>query len=326
MPVMVRPSFRGVALPVLRSWMHDYCFLGTPLVSAHDDAAQIWTTIRYELQRSCRVALLVMQVQAHHGPVAAALRAADAQVGLGVGHSPVTFRGFAHRRFAPTYAGEWMARRHLANLARRRRRLNQMLGVPIGTVDRTVVGLGKAIEEFLQLEASGWKGRSGTALLCRPAHDRFFREVSQGFAEQGRLMFLSLQAGTRVLSQSTALIGGHGLFGFKKAYDETLARWSPGTLLDLDVLGWFHQMRQLHWIDTCSTSFSEAAPDGDLFGDRRAICTLLLPVSPVGRPTAALLSTSMRAQDYLRRSSARRSQGRPRSQHDPRLTRNRRWA
>lgn len=318
MPVAVAPRFRGVALPVLRSWMHEYCFLGTPLMSAHDDAVQTWTTIRYELQRICRAPLLIMQLQLQtsDGPVAAALGTADAQVRLGVGRCPITLRGFLHRRPSPTYASEGMARRHLANLARRRRQLDRMLGLQIGTVDRSVVDLGHAIEEFLQLEASGWKRRAGTALLCRPGHDRFFREVGRGFAEQGRLMFLSLQAGSQVLAQSVALIGGRGLFGFKKAYDETFARWSPGTLLDLDVLTWFHDGRHLRWIDTCSSSSSEAAQGGNLFGDHRAICTLLLPVSPVGRPTAALLSTSIRAHDYLRNSGVRRAQGRGRSEPD----------
>jgi hypothetical protein len=64
-----------------------------------------------------------------------------------------------------TYATEWIARRHLANLARRRRHLSRMLGTEVGTVDRTTAELGEAIEQFLHLEARGWKGRTGTALL-----------------------------------------------------------------------------------------------------------------------------------------------------------------
>jgi hypothetical protein len=111
-------------------------------------------------------------------------------------------------------------------------------------------------------------------------------------------MLLSLQSGTQVLAQSTALLAGPGLFGFKKAYDEAFARWSPGTLLDLDVLMWFHHTPQLRWLDTCSPT---DAPSGSpLFGDRRAISTLLLPLSPVGTGAAALLAASLRARTHLR--------------------------
>jgi hypothetical protein len=125
--------------------------------------------------------------------------------------------------------------------------------------------------------------------------------MSQGFSEQGRLMLLSLQSGTRVLAQSTALLAGPGLFGFKKAYDEAYARWSPGTLLDLDVLSWFHDMPQLGWLDTCSTT------DVPLFSDRRAIRTLLLPLSPAGTMAAGLLAASLRARGHLRSRRDRRS-------------------
>jgi CelD/BcsL family acetyltransferase involved in cellulose biosynthesis len=298
---------RGAMAPrVLRSWTHAYCFVGTPLMSPHDDPDRTWTAIRHALRRTVGAPLLVMRLQSSDGPVAAALARTNLRRGLGVRRSPVSLRGFVQRRPGLSYQTEWVARRHLANLARRRRHLERMLGSPIGTVDRAAVDPDTAIEQFLQLEASGWKGRTGTALLCRPGHDRFFREVGRGFAEQGRLMLLSLQAGTRVLAQSTALIAGRGLFGFKKAYDEAFARWSPGTLLDLEVLAWFHQTHQLHWLDTCSAP--DDAAGGQLFGDRRAICTLLLPVNSVGGAAAAVLATSLRAHRYLR---DRRGRGQP---------------
>jgi Acetyltransferase (GNAT) domain len=242
---------------------------------------RIWSAVTGVLRRVRPAPLLVIQSHSGDGPVAAALRRADAQAGLGVRHSPVRQRPFLHRRSDPTYAAEWVDKKHLADLARRRRQLSRTLGCPVDTVDRAAGGLeAAAIDEFLDLEASGWKRRTGTSLRCRPGHDQFFRELSRGFAEQGRLMLLRLQSGTQVLAQSTALLAGPGQFGFKKAYDEAFARWSPGTLLDLDVLMWFHHTPQLRWLDTCSPT---DAPSGSpLFGDRRAISTLLLPLSPVG--------------------------------------------
>lgn len=296
--VPVRAGFSGVALPQLRSWVHDYCYLGTPLLSGHDDPDRVWAAVRSGLRRVGPATLLVLQLHSGDGPVAAALGRADAQGGFGVRQASVTVRGFARRRPAQTYATEWMTRRHLANFARRRQQLGKRLGAGIDTADRAAVGLDQAIEELLRLEASGWKGRTGTAMLCRPGHDRFFREACRGFAEEDRLMFLGLQAGAQMLAVSTALLGGRGLFGFKKAYDEAFARWSPGTLLDLDVLAWFHERRDLDWLDTCS------APDelagGTLFGDQRPIRTLLLPVGVAGRAAAAMITTSRRAHGYLR--------------------------
>jgi hypothetical protein len=205
MPVAGGIGLRGMPVPGLRSWMHDYCFLGTPLLSAHGDSTRIWTKILDELRRTRPAPLLVMQLHSADGPVAAGLFRADAQMGLGVRQSPHACRGFTHRRPELDYTREWISRKHRADLARRRRALGRKLDIKITTVDRAAADPGKAIEYFLQLEASGWKGRAGTALLRRPGHDRFFREMSEGFADDGRLMFLSLEAGTQVLAQNTAL-------------------------------------------------------------------------------------------------------------------------
>jgi CelD/BcsL family acetyltransferase involved in cellulose biosynthesis len=298
MPVSGQTALRDRSFPGLRSWMHDYCFLGTPLVAAHGDPGRTLTTIFQELRRSRLAPLLVMQLLPADGPVVAALGCAGEQAALRVRRSPVAHRGFVRRRPEPAYVDEWVSKRNRKALARRRRDLRRRLDAELCTVDRAAADLEDAVERFLRLEASGWKGRSGTALLCRPGHDRFFREMSRGFADQDRLMFLSLQAGSQVLAQSTALLAGRGLFGLKRAYDEAFGRWSPGTLLDLEVLTWFHRLPQLDFLDTCSATDDGAT--GRVFGDRLAVCAMAVPLSSVGSAAAAMLPATVRARRYLR--------------------------
>ena len=252
LPVSGPPGLRRTQLAGLRPWLHDYCFLGTPLLAADGDPDRVWAAVIEHLRRHSPAPVLVIPLHPTQGPVAASLHRADLAAGLGVRRGPAANRGFVARRPEPTYAREWMSRKHLANQARRRRHLGKALGAEVVTVDRAAGGVEAAVEQFLALESKGWKGRSRTALSCRPGHDRFFREMCRGFAEQGRLMFLSLEAGPRVVAQNTALVAGDGLFGFKRAYDEEFARWSPGALLDLDVLDWFHRSARLAWLDTCS--------------------------------------------------------------------------
>lgn len=302
-PVSGAGPLRGTPFSGLQSWVHDYCFLGTPLLSAHVDPDPVWAAVFAQLWRCSRAPLLVLPLHPTQGPVAAAIARADARAGVGVRRGPAAHRGFVARRPEPTYAREWISRKHLANFARRRRDLGRKLGDEVRTVDRAAADVGGAIEQFLVLEAAGWKGRTGTAFLRRAGHDRFFREMSRGFADHGRLMFLSLEAGARVLAQNTALLGGCGLFGFKRAYDEDFARWSPGSLLDLDVLSWFHQARQLAWLDTCSSPDDPSG--GHLFGDRRAVGTLAVPLNPLGSAAAAMLPAAVRVRQSIRNSRAR---------------------
>jgi CelD/BcsL family acetyltransferase involved in cellulose biosynthesis len=302
LPVAASAGLRRRPIVGLRPWMHDYCFLGTPLVSADGDPDRVWAAVLEHLRRLRPGPVLVIPLHPAQGPVGAALHRTGLGGGLGIRRSPVASRGFVLRRPEPTYAREWMSRKHLANQARRRRHLGKTLGTEVVTVDRGASGVNQAIEQFLTLEAKGWKGRSQTALSCRPGHARFFREMSQAFADEGRLMLLSLEAGPVVVAQNTALVGGEGLFGFKRAYDEEFARWSPGSLLDLDVLDWFHRTTRLAWLDTCS------APDDGTgsraFGDRRPLCSVAVPLSPLGNAAAAMVPAGVRARRYLRSTRA----------------------
>jgi CelD/BcsL family acetyltransferase involved in cellulose biosynthesis len=286
----------------LWAWTHDYCFLGTPLLAADGDPDRVWAAVIGHLRRGSPASLLVVPIHPTQGPVAQALHRTGLGAGFTIRRGPAAQRGFVLRRPQPSYAREWISRKHLADMARRRRQLGRKMGTEVATVDRAAAGLDGAIEQFLTLEAKGWKGRGGTALSCRPGHDQFFREMSRGFADRGRLMFLSLEAGTRVLAQNTALVGGEGLFGFKRAYDENFARWSPGSQLDLDVLDWFHQQAPLAWLDTCSSPDAETG--ATTFGDRRAMCTLAIPLSPLGDAAAAVLPAAIGTRRRLRTTRA----------------------
>jgi len=55
------------------------------------------------------------------------------------------------------------------------------------------------LTEFLRLEATGWKGRQGTALAANARDRQFFYEVVRGAFERRRLMVLALEAGGRPL-------------------------------------------------------------------------------------------------------------------------------
>jgi len=297
MPVVAGSARQRVPAPGIRAWMHNYCFLSTPLVSNGDDPDRVWAAVLDHLRRICPASLLVMPKHPTEGPVAAALRRTEVQARPGVRWGPEARRGFLRRRPEPTYAREWISGKQLANLARRRRQLGRTLGTAVTTLDRAASDVDGAAVQFLELEAKGWKGRAGTALSRRPGHDRFFCEVARGFADEGRLMFLSLEAGPTVLAQTTALIAGEGLFGFKRAYDDAFARWSPGVLLDLDVIGWFHERRSLAWLDTCSAP--EDVAGTRLFGDGRAVCTVAIPLSPLGAAAAAVVPAAVRVRRYV---------------------------
>ena len=151
---------------------------------------------------------------------------------------------------------------------------------------------------FLELEAAGWKGRSGSAMAARPGHAQFLRELADGFGADGRLLALELEAGPRLLAQSLAITAGDGVFGFKRAFDEDLSRSSPGTLLDVDLLDWFHEREEFAWIDTSSEPVSA---DRDIYGDRLELGTTVVGLGRAGRAVPALFGAVDAGRDHYRR-------------------------
>jgi CelD/BcsL family acetyltransferase involved in cellulose biosynthesis len=97
-------------------------------------------------------------------------------------------------------------------------------------------GLERDLEAFLQIEASGWKGRDGTAILSRPETAQLYREFAHAAAERGwlRLYFLELDGAT-IAADYDCAFGGTNYF-LKTGFDERHARLSPGLVLRAEVL------------------------------------------------------------------------------------------
>lgn len=130
----------------------------------------------------------------------------------------------------------------LANLRRRMRRLEEH-----GAVAVRRIGPGRAdlddleaveasLEEFLALEAAGWKGKRGTAIARDPRTLAFYRGLARAAAREGWLALRALELDGRAIAMHFGLVH-RGVYGLPKpAYDESCAACSPGQLLFREVL------------------------------------------------------------------------------------------
>jgi hypothetical protein len=204
---------------------------------------------------------------------AAAPALASACDALGV--KPIVWKSFERaalkRRPEDDYVRSTLGGKHFRELGRKGRKLEGQLG-EIAVVD--CAGDPQAVDDFLALEAAGWKGDEGAALAGGPGAE-FFRAICGRFAEAGRLQMLTMRAGDRIVAMQSALIAGEGLFCFKIAYDESLRRFSPGTQLMVETASEFHRRSELQWVDSCSKPNSE--PIDHLWPDRRELSTVLVP-------------------------------------------------
>jgi CelD/BcsL family acetyltransferase involved in cellulose biosynthesis len=282
-PVRASRRWRRVPLPSISSWVHPYCFLGTPLMDREDPpgAARALLEAAGLMRRSALFGVSL----AGSGPVLAALEAASAELG----RNALPYESFRRAALRRRSDGDYVAlsRKHEREVARMRRRLSELLGDELTVTDRASED--SAIEEFLRIERGGWKGEEGTAFASIPGHADLFREVCRSFADAGRLWLLSLQASGRAVAMKCNLLAGEEVFCFKIAFDEEYARFSPGIQLEVENADYFQQSPGSNLMDSCALPNNEMI--NRLWKGRREIAAVALPM---GGALGALASPGVR--------------------------------
>jgi CelD/BcsL family acetyltransferase involved in cellulose biosynthesis len=261
LPVRHAKSWRGVPGDVIAAWRHDYCFLCTPLVRSAGRDEALAMLVRAALAASPAFSLDWFDGD---GPLAQPLMAALASAGRVVVVERFE-RAVLDRRERDDYLERAFSARHRSGYRRKLKQLEQEVGPVTVRDDRDDP---QAVERFLELEASGWKGQAGTAMACNPAHAAFFTEMALAFAKSGRFRMLSLVSEDRTIAMRSDVVTGDATFGFKLAFDENLARYSPGIQLEIAGTGSFHSTG-LDRADSCTVP--ENASMNRLWPDRRAL-------------------------------------------------------
>ena len=292
LPVVRTRRYRRLPIRTLAAWRHPYCFLAGPLTTAADPV-EAWATALAHLKRDDPADLLALELLPVDAPGLASLQAAADGERLSVSTFDTHRRPIISRRPQPDYFEGRMSNKRRKNLRRQRRHLDDLLGGKLERVDwgPRDEARNAAIELFLRLEAAGWKGRAGTAISCNPEHEAFFRVLVDEFARDGQLQLWFLEAaGTPVAAQCN-LISGDTVFHFKIAYDEEVAHYSPGVLLELEMLEEFHADERLQRIDSC------AAPGSmyeSLYPETRQLTGALVPLGGPARAAAPALGHALR--------------------------------
>ncbi len=103
------------------------------------------------------------------------------------------------------------------------------------SVAQTPPDVRDALEDFLTLEASGWKGQRGTALASNDGDAAFVRRACVALAATGQCEIVTLDAGDTPVASGIVLRHQDRAFYFKLGVDETLCKFSPGVQLTLDL-------------------------------------------------------------------------------------------
>ncbi len=264
----------GVKFPLLLGWTHPFAPLGTPLVDRDAMVEVAAAVLDHVAGDAALPKLLLLPLLPEAGPVAQALRAAaDTRGGTHAAHA-------RHLRAALTPGApgtcgldQTIGTKRFREYNRLHRRLAET-----GQIDfilaRAPADVAAALQRFLALEVQGWKGAAGTALIANTALRDFAETAIEALARQGQALVADLQLGGQTIAAVVALQSGSSVWTWKIAYDEEMARFSPGLQVMTALTGALLADPVVVLVDSC------AIPDHPmidrLWHDRIAMADMLI--------------------------------------------------
>lgn len=231
MPVISLWRAWKIPLPALAA--HPYGTLCSPLIDG--DAPIEAATRLLQQAREAGAHALVLTDVALDGAAMNSLKQVLDRAGL----KPRILSSYIRASLDATQDGETLLRealgaKKLKELRRQRHRLEEH-GPVVFEVARRPDEIGPALETFLQLEAGGWKGKRGTALVQHAGDATFIRRAVPALAETAQCEIVTLRAGTTPVAAGIVLRHQDRAFFFKLGVDEHFAKYSPGVQLTLEL-------------------------------------------------------------------------------------------
>jgi hypothetical protein len=297
-PLEEKQVYRSLPITCLALWHYPHCFLSTPLLH-RDYIEQAVKSLIAWFSTNPKYRLLEFR------QIPASSRFAET-VKETLRSTGSTFLTKDYQRPILTREADYAAymARHTSSKFRTKMRASLKKLSAKGEVEfRTLTDpqdLEHWIDDFLDLEVSGWKGRSGTALAQNPRDKEFFRSIVRAAFTHKSLSSISLRLNGKPVAMEVSFLSTEGCYAFKRAYNEDYREFSPGVLLDMEVIRVIHENPQMKWMDSCADVSSQAF--GQLFIHRKAMCNLTIANSNItSNAVVRLLPTLVRMKKALAR-------------------------
>lgn len=276
-PMRLERRYRGLPVAAARSWRHRNMMIGVPLLREKNAAKCLAALIA-----AVPAPLVEFELVCTEGPFYAALTEAapPADWPWFVRHAYP--RAVLARERDPRARFNSNMKNNLRRWEKRLRAAGELKSVRLQPND----DLGQWMDDFMRIEASGWKGEAGTALACREDDRRFVAQVLPEAFRRGRLQITGLDLAGSALARHIMLTAGEGAFTFKIAYDEAHASSGPGIVAEVDNVRQFMEQAQLRWID--SNTAPESKNYERVWKERRTIQDVAIGVRGAGRLAIAL--------------------------------------
>jgi len=291
-PMRLERRYRGLPVRALRSWRDRNNVIGTPLVRQKSAAKCVQALLASDV-----APVLEFEYLPAGGVFYGALVDAACEAAVPWMVPDAYARALLVRERDPRERFTSNMKNNLRRSEARVRAFGALRPVRFSPGD----DLAKWTDEFMRLEASGWKGRAGSALACREDDRRYAAAILPEASRRGRLHITGLDLDGRPLARHVLITAGEGGFTFKIAYDEAYEKCSPGILAEVDNVRQFMETPGWRWIDSNTSRANQTT--GRVWKDRHTFQHVALGLRGAGRFAVAALPLVRMAKRWLKKVS-----------------------
>ncbi|MGV8939099.1 MAG: GNAT family N-acetyltransferase [Allorhizobium sp.] len=253
MPFSVEKPGFSVGPSIIRVWSNPFGPLGTPLVDAEGAAETVDNLLEGLAARAAKLpGILVMPDLRLNGRFAKLIKAVAISRDLPLTTTNTLTRPMLESQVdGGEYLGASISKAHLREIRRQYRLLSEK-GTLSYNIARQPEEVRARMEEFLALEASGWKGRKRSAMVIDRYRAAFAREAITNLAEADSVRIHTLDLDGRAIASMVVFIQAGEAYTWKTAYDERYAKFSPGKLLLVELTEWHLDDANIMRTDSCA--------------------------------------------------------------------------
>jgi CelD/BcsL family acetyltransferase involved in cellulose biosynthesis len=251
MPLEQSSNYYGHSLPHVGTWLHAHSFCGAPLVARGYEEG-FWRAL-FDCLDAVPGPSLFLHLPAlpENGALDRALVRVLDETSRASAIVERKERAMLASDLTPEdYLAQSMTKKRRKELRRQKKRLSEMGELTFERLEGTEC-IEPWIEQFLTLEAAGWKGEAGSALKANDTTYAFFADTMYACAHSGKLERLAFRLDGKPIAMLANFISAPGSFSFKTAFDEDYSRFSPGLLLQIENLDMLAR-KDIAWTDSCA--------------------------------------------------------------------------
>jgi hypothetical protein len=256
-PLERSASYRGLPVASLRMWQHKYLFLCTPLVSRQHAHVTLHCFLIWLASAEANCEVMSLQGMRADGPFADALKQALDDLKrphFEEGRHDRALLEVDASQDSRVYMDAALSKKKSKEYRRLAQRLSEQGDMRFERLPPDA-DVQPWLEEFLRLEASGWKGREGSAFASTEPDRRYFSDIVTQAHARGRLALLALRLDGVAIAMKCNFVGVDGAWSFKIGFEESFAKYSPGVLLELENIRVAFDERShaaFPWMDSCA--------------------------------------------------------------------------